>query len=62
MGEMLSLVVPCYNEEKTIPIFYKTVEGIKNQIDGEIEYCFVDDGSSDRTLEVLRNLQNRGGY
>ena len=31
----LALVIPCYNEEKTIPIFYNTVEQIKQQIRGE---------------------------
>lgn len=57
MRQLLSLVVPCYNEEKTIPIFYRTVEGIKSQIDADIEYCFVDDGSKDGTLNILRQLQ-----
>lgn len=48
--ETLALVVPCYNEEKTIPIFYETVEKIKEQIPAKIAYYFVDDGSKDRTL------------
>lgn len=61
MRQLLSLVVPCYNEEKTIPIFYQTVEGLKDQIDADIEYCFVDDGSKDRTLDVLRQLQKNSG-
>ena len=54
MRQLLSLVVPCYNEEKTIPIFYQTVEKLKGNIDADIEYCFVDDGSHDGTLAVLR--------
>ena len=41
--EKLSIVVPCYNEEATIPIFYRTVEKIRNQINAEVEYCFIDD-------------------
>lgn len=52
----LALVIPCYNEEKTIPIFYNTVEQIKQQIRGEVHYFFVDDGSSDGTLRILREL------
>jgi glucosyltransferase len=54
--ETLALVVPCYNEEKTIPIFYETVEKIKEQIPAKITYYFVDDGSKDRTLAILRTL------
>lgn len=54
--KLLSLVVPCYNEEKTIPIFYDAVMGIKDKIDAEIEFCFVDDGSTDKTLDILRDL------
>lgn len=49
-------MVPCYNEEKTIPIFYETVEIIKEQIPAKITYYFVDDGSRDRTLAILREL------
>ena len=54
--ELLSIVVPCFNEEATIPIFYNTVEKIKSQIEADVEYCFVDDGSRDKTLTILRNL------
>ena len=37
--ELLSIVVPCFNEEATIPIFFKTVERIRGQIQADIEYC-----------------------
>lgn len=57
--EKLSIVVPCYNEEATIRIFYEAVERIKDRIPAEIEYCFVDDGSFDRTLSILRELENK---
>lgn len=59
--ELLSIVVPCFNEEATIPIFYDTVEKIRNQIDADIEYCFIDDGSRDRTLDILRDLNKKSG-
>lgn len=57
--ETLALVVPCYNEEKTIPIFYETVEKIKEQIPAQIAYYFVDDGSRDRTLAILRTFSQK---
>lgn len=59
--ELLSIVVPCFNEEATIPIFYETVEKIKAQIPAEVEYCFIDDGSRDRTLPILRELNKKSG-
>lgn len=59
--ELLSIVVPCFNEEATIPIFYNAVEKIRNQIDADIEYCFIDDGSRDRTLDILRDLNKKSG-
>lgn len=55
----LALVVPCYNEEKTIPIFYETVEKIKPSIPARVEYYFVDDGSRDGTMAILRELNKR---
>ena len=61
--ELLSIVVPCFNEEATIPIFFFFLEKIKKQIPAEVEYCFIDDGSRDRTLPILRELNKKsGGY
>lgn len=57
--DLLSIVVPCFNEESTIPIFYRTVEKIRKQIHTEVEYCFIDDGSRDNTLELLRDLSKK---
>jgi glycosyltransferase involved in cell wall biosynthesis len=57
---ILSIIVPCYNEEENISIFYKeacnTLEiiGKKNSILGE--FIFVDDGSGDKTRDILNNL------
>ncbi len=53
---MLSLVVPCFNEEDNVEKFYsQTVTAFENNID-EYEFVFVDDGSSDKTLERLHSL------
>ena len=54
--KLLSLVVPCYNEEEAIPVFYDAVNKIKDKLDAEIEFCFIDDGSTDKTLDILRDL------
>lgn len=56
----LSLVVPAYNEEDAIPIFYQEVRKIEPQLaDVEVEYLFIDDGSCDNTMEVLRQLNKQ---
>ncbi|MCC4328495.1 glycosyltransferase family 2 protein [Limosilactobacillus reuteri] len=52
----LSIVVPCYNEEEAIPLFYPAVEKVVKQMPVETEYWFVNDGSSDGTLAELRKL------
>lgn len=52
----LSIVVPCFNEEEALPIFYEKAEKYTKEIPAEVEYCFVDDGSRDHTLEVMRRL------
>lgn len=56
----LSLVVPAYNEEDSIPIFYEEVKRLDSQLkDIYVEYLFIDDGSRDNTLEVLRELNEK---
>ena len=54
--EKLSIVVPCFNEEASLPLFFHTVEPIVRTLGAEIEYCFVDDGSRDETLEIMRQM------
>lgn len=55
--EKISVVIPCYNEEKAIPIFYKEMNKVMVKMKKlYFELIFVDDGSSDSTLEVCKNL------
>ena len=56
----LTMVVPAYNEEEELPIFYAEALRVEKELPGvEIEYLFIDDGSSDGTLEVLRDLHKK---
>ena len=57
--QLLSLVVPCFNEEATIQTFYDEVMKYEDRIDAELEFCFIDDGSTDRTIEILRDLHKK---
>ena len=52
----LSIVVPCYNEEEAIPLFFDAVTAVVGQMGVSHEFVFVDDGSSDGTLGILKNL------
>lgn len=56
----ISIIVSCYNEEKAIPLFYQEVEkNIKDFENIEFEYIFVNDGSSDNTLSVIKDLKSK---
>ena len=56
--EKITVVVPCYNEEESIPYFYKEIKEVIKKMNVELELLFVNDGSSDKTLEVIKSLVN----
>ena len=57
MNPEISFVIPCFNEEEAIPIFYEeTLSVLKTMPLSSFEFVFIDDGSSDRTLEVLKEI------
>ncbi len=56
MKDKISIVVPCYNEGKTIPVFYAALIPVLEEIDAEYEILFIDDGSSDDTLFVIKSM------
>ncbi|WP_105208262.1 glycosyltransferase family 2 protein [Streptococcus suis] len=56
---MISVIVPCFNEEEAIPYFYDAMEKVRKEMGEQFEYIFVNDGSEDRTLTVLRQLSGQ---
>lgn len=59
--QLISIVVPCYNEQEVLPLFYKEINKVMAQIkdkhpDTEFELLFINDGSKDNTLNELREL------
>lgn len=53
----ISLIVPCYNEEKALPLFYEEVKRVSGEMsDYEFEMLFIDDGSKDGTLSLLQEF------
>jgi len=57
--EVISVVVPCYNEEENVPYFYEEIKKYKAQLESlgaSYELIYVDDGSRDRTVEEVKKL------
>lgn len=60
---LLSVIIPCYNEEEAIPFFYDAMKTVGEQFaekypDVGFEYIFIDDGSTDGTVDVVRKLRD----
>ena len=57
--EKISVIISCYNEEESLPLFYKEMERVRKQDfeDVDFEYIFVNDGSKDKTLEEIKALR-----
>lgn len=52
--DKISIIVPCYNEEEAIKIFYDKITEVSSRVEADFEYIFVNDGSKDKTLEIVR--------
>ena len=54
--QKISIIVPCYNEMESLPIFYKEITAILEKINYDYEILFVNDGSKDNTLNILKEF------
>ena len=54
--DRISIVTPCYNEQESLPVFYRQITEILQKTDCEYELVWVDDGSRDNTLSVMKGL------
>ena len=54
----LSIVIPIFNEEENLPLIYEEVKGVLEGMGVEHEILFVDDGSIDNSLNIIRAIQN----
>lgn len=60
--KLLSVIVPCYNEEENVPYFYEELmkqEAFFREKGVELEIIYVDDGSKDRTVQEVRRLHDK---
>ena len=56
MMKKISIIVPSYNEEESIPLFYKEIDKVSKNMNVDFEFIFVNDGSRDKTLDIVKNL------
>lgn len=52
----ISAVIPCYNEQQSIALFYEEMCSVSAKMDYEFEYIFINDGSKDKTLDTIKEL------
>lgn len=62
--KLISVVVPCYNEEEVLPLFYDEIVRVSGEMMNahpqlSFEFLFINDGSKDKTLTILRNLAKK---
>ena len=58
----ISLVVPCFNEQEALPVFYDATVAVVEKLDYEYELLFVNDGSKDNTLNILKDFANKNTH
>ena len=57
--EKISIIVPCYNEEQTVSLFYNEIVKIAKAIKKDFEFIFVNDGSIDKTIDLVKKLSKK---
>ena len=62
--KLVSVVVPCYNEQEVLPMFYEEITRVTDKMSVDFpelkfEYLFINDGSKDKTLDILRTLADK---
>ncbi|MBQ6477581.1 MAG: glycosyltransferase family 2 protein [Bacilli bacterium] len=57
--DKISIIIPCFNEEESIPIIYKEIKKVIKKINTNLEIIFIDDGSTDNTLNTIKKLSKK---
>lgn len=55
----LSIIIPCYNEEEAIPYFFEEINKISKKMENDFEFIFVNDGSKDKTIDILKKYSQK---
>ena len=60
MDKLLTIIVPCFNEQEVLPLFIEAITPVRKELiekhELNTELLFIDDGSGDKTLELLRDF------
>ena len=56
---LVSIIVPCYNEQDALPLFYRETTGVLEKMNCDHELILVNDGSDDNTLPVMKELASK---
>lgn len=59
---MISLIIPCYNEEESVPIFHREATRVLSEMNCDYELIFINDGSVDKTLDILKETAERDSH
>ena len=57
--ELISIIVPCYNEEEALPFFYDEITKVMADFEEDYEVILVNDGSKDKTLDIMKDLAKK---
>lgn len=57
--DKISIIVPCFNEEESIPLFFSAVKKVTDEMDAKFKFWFVDDGSEDNSLSEMKELYKK---
>ncbi len=58
-SKLISIIVPCYNEEEALPFFYEEITRTLSEFEEDYEILLVNDGSKDKTLDIMKQLAEK---
>lgn len=61
MNDLITIIVPCFNEQEALPLFYEEIQRTREELACESELIFIDDGSKDDTAKILRSFSKDKG-
>src|SRR6187401_1286993 len=57
--KVVTILTPCYNEAENVQALYERVRGVFEPLDEDYEHLFIDNASTDQTVEILRDIASR---
>ena len=58
----ISIIIPAYNEQESLPMLYERLTKLMNSMENyQFEVLFVNDGSKDKTIEIIKELRQKDG-